>query len=87
MSLGHRRAISAGAFAETQSNSTETELNNRVMRGRAFEAIIWGMPAVNYDLMRQEMFRIGGKENQIVYWSRPLERQQPTLTPNPDSST
>ena len=31
------------------------------------------MPAVNYDLMLQEFKRTGGKENQIVYWSRPLD--------------
>lgn len=49
------------------------------------EAVIWGMPAVNYDLMRQEMFRVGGKENQVVYWSRPLDWHNQTLTPNPDS--
>jgi hypothetical protein len=43
------------------------------------------MPAVNYDPMRQEMFRVGGKENQVVYWSRPLDWHNQTLTPNPDS--
>ena len=43
------------------------------------------MPAVNYDLMRQEMFRVGGKENQVVYWSRPLDWHNQTLTPNPNS--
>jgi hypothetical protein len=47
--------------------------------------VIWGMPAVNYDLMLQEFKRIGGKENQIVYWSRPLDGNNQTLTPNPDS--
>jgi hypothetical protein len=28
------------------------------------------MPAVNYDLMCQEMLKLGGRPNQIVYWSR-----------------
>jgi hypothetical protein len=27
----------------------------RLARGRAVEAVIWGMPVVNYDLMLQEM--------------------------------
>jgi hypothetical protein len=35
--------------------------------------------------MLQECKRIGGKENQIVYWSRPLDGNNQTLTPNPDS--
>jgi hypothetical protein len=78
-------AVSARAPAESQSSSTKVEPYDRVVQGRAIEAVIWGMPAVNYDLMRQEMFRIGGKENQIVYWSRPLDGSNQTLTPNPDS--
>jgi hypothetical protein len=41
---------------------------------RAVEAVIWGMPIVNYDLMRQEMLnKTNGKVNQIVYWGRPLD--------------
>src|SRR6478609_2128214 len=78
-------AVLGSAFAETQSTSTPTELADRLMQGRAVEAVIWGMPGVNYDLMRQEMFRIGGKENQVVYWGRPLDGNNQTLTPNPDS--
>ena len=43
------------------------------------------MPAVNYDLMLQEMLsKAKGKLNQIVYWSRLLDWQNQTLTPNPD---
>ena len=30
------------------------------------------------------MLRIGGKENQVLYWSRPLDGNNQTLTPNPD---
>src|SRR5262249_28160026 len=51
----------------------------------AVEAVIWGMPAVNTDLMRQEMFRkTDGTENQILYWSRPADANNQTLTPNTD---
>lgn len=40
---------------------------------RAVEAVIWGMPAVNYDLMLQEMLtKTDGEVNQVVYWSKPL---------------
>ena len=51
---------------------------------RAVEAVIWGVPAVNYDLMDQQMLRLGGKPNQIVYWSGLLDWRNQTLTPNPD---
>jgi hypothetical protein len=58
----------------------------RVIETRAVEAVIWGMPAVNSDLMLQEMLtKTKGKVNQIVYWSRPLDWKNQTLTPNPDS--
>ena len=44
------------------------------------------MPAVNYDLMLQEMLtKTPGKVNQVVYWSHPLDWRNQTLTPNPDS--
>jgi len=53
---------------------------------RATEAVIWGMPAVNYDLMRQQMLgKTTGKENQVIYWGRPLDWHNQTLTPNPDT--
>ncbi len=51
---------------------------------RAVEAVIWGMPAVNYQLMYAEMAKLGGGYNQIVYWSGLLDWKNQTLTPNPD---
>jgi hypothetical protein len=58
----------------------------RVMRGRAVEAVVWGMPAVNFDLMYQAMVReTGGGFNQIVYWSGLPDWKNQTLTPNPDA--
>jgi hypothetical protein len=65
---------------------TPAELAERSLHRRAVEAVIWGMPAVNYDLMLQEMVnKTKGKPNQIVYWSRLLDWKNQTLTPNPDS--
>ena len=53
---------------------------------RAVEAVIWGMPAVNYDLMRQEMLdATAARPNQVLYWGRPLDWKNQTLTPNPDT--
>lgn len=61
------------------------DLARRIVERRAVEAVIWGMPAVNTDLMLQEMTKTGGRVNQIVYWSRPVDWKNQTLTPNPDS--
>jgi hypothetical protein len=41
-------------YAETFSTD---ELAQRAVERRAVEAVIWGMPAVNYDLMLQAMLR------------------------------
>ncbi|MGI6851001.1 DUF1254 domain-containing protein [Mesorhizobium sp. 1B3] len=49
------------------------------------EAVIWGMPAVNFDRMLQAAIANGAKPNQVVYWSRPVNALNQTLTPNPDT--
>ena len=77
--------ICAAASAHAQNSSAE-ELARRSVERRAVEAVIWGMPAVNTDLMLQEMLtKTSGKVNQIVYWGRPLDWRNQTLTPNPDA--
>lgn len=61
------------------------ELRERAVGRRAVEAAIWGMPAINTDLMLQEMLnKTAGKVNQVIYWGRPLDYRNQTLTPNPD---
>jgi hypothetical protein len=73
------------ASATAQSFSAE-DLNRRLIERRAVEAVIWGMPAVNYDLMRQQMLtKTAGKVGQVIYWGRPLDPKNQTLTPNPDA--
>ena len=64
---------------------TPERLAERAMHRRAFEAVIWGMPAVNYERMFQAAIDNGAKANQIVYWSRLLDWKNQTLTPNPDA--
>ena len=32
--------------------SVQSDLNDRVVRSRAFEAVVWGMPAANYQIGR-----------------------------------
>jgi hypothetical protein len=40
---------------KTGPTFTSAELTERAIHRRAVEAAIWGMPAVNYQLMYQEM--------------------------------
>ncbi|EJT01975.1 hypothetical protein RCCGE510_25771 (plasmid) [Rhizobium sp. CCGE 510] len=59
---------------------------DREIERKAVQAAVWGMPAVNYDLMRQEMLdKTPGKVGQVIYWGRPLDWHNQTLTPNPDA--
>ena len=61
------------------------DLARRAIERRAVEAVNWGMPAVNYDLMLQAAIRDAkGAVNQIVFWSRLPDWKNQTLTPNPD---
>jgi len=61
------------------------ELERQVLQHRALEAVIWGMPAVNRDLMYQAMLReTKGRDNQLLYWSKLLDWKNQTLTPNTD---
>ena len=74
-------ATSVGAH-----NLSAKDLTHRAIERRAVETVIWGMPAVNYDLMLQEMLaKTAGRVNQVVYWGRPLDARNQTLTPNPDA--
>ncbi|HZS19083.1 MAG TPA: DUF1254 domain-containing protein [Candidatus Udaeobacter sp.] len=67
-----------------QSNSLD-DFTNRTLQRRAVEAVIWGMPAVNFERMLQGAIRNGAAPNQVVYWSRPVNWKDQTLTPNPDT--
>ncbi|WP_114350133.1 hypothetical protein [Paracoccus yeei] len=48
--------------AQAQDGSP-ADLQSEVIHRRAAEAVIWGMPAVNFDLMFQAMLKAGGKAN------------------------
>jgi hypothetical protein len=79
----HSRVI--GSFASRGRLSVEDIASRRIER-RAVEAVIWGLPAVNYDLMYQAAVNtVKGAFNQIIYWSRLSDWKNQTLTPNPDS--
>src|ERR1700742_870658 len=80
--FGLTLAVASPALADPSSD----EIARRSIERRAVEAVIWGMPAVNYDLMLQEMLtKTPGKVGQVIYWGRPLDSKNQTLTPNPDA--
>ncbi|CDZ68140.1 Hypothetical protein, partial CDS, partial [Neorhizobium galegae bv. orientalis] len=79
-------AVAWIAMTTVATAFSREELESRTVERRAVEAVIWGIPAVNYDLMLQEMLsKTKGKPNQILYWSKPLDWHNQTLTPNPDA--
>ncbi|QIG93137.1 MULTISPECIES: DUF1254 domain-containing protein [unclassified Bradyrhizobium] len=85
-----RRLLTAGvalmlSIVAAQAQ-TGDDIAARNVHRRAVEAVIWAMPAVNYDLMLQEMLsKTAGKVGQAIYWGRPLDWHNQTLTPNPDA--
>src|SRR5262245_43748536 len=70
--------------AVAESFSAE-DMNRRAIERRAVEAVIWGMPAVNFERRLQAAIQNGGAANQVIYWSRPVNSKNQTLTPNPDT--
>jgi hypothetical protein len=48
-------ALACGAAAVAAQQPSSENLTRRMVEQRAVEAVIWGMPAVNTDLMLQEM--------------------------------
>ncbi|SNX98376.1 Uncharacterized conserved protein [Geodermatophilus sabuli] len=68
-------------MSSVDSGSPERAATHR----RAVEAVMWGMPAVNYQMMYEASARTGGPgDNQIVFWPGLLDGHNQTLTPNPD---
>jgi len=63
---------------------TAVELAERAIYRRAVEAFLWGIPAVNFELLYQSLVRAKGAWNQVAYWSRLPTWKNQTLTPNPD---
>lgn len=59
-------------------------IDEQVLYNRAFEAVIWGMPAVNSELMYESLVQAKGDYNQVIFWSGLINPNNQTLTPNPD---
>ncbi len=63
----------------------QPDVQQQMLHARAMEAVVWGMPAVNYDRMYQAFLKAGAKDNQLVHWSRPSDWKNQLLTPNTDA--
>lgn len=77
--------MKAQAGTTIESKFSPDELTARAVHRRAVEAVLWGMPAVNFDRMLRAAIDNGGKANQVIYWSQPVNSKNQTLTPNPDT--
>jgi hypothetical protein len=73
-----------GSWSVAHSLSNK-ELESGNIERRAVEAVIWGMPAVNFERLLEAGQENGVSPNQVVYWSRPVNWKNQTLTPNPDT--
>ncbi len=72
-------------IGKTPQTSFQPEnIKEKMLYNRAVEAAIWGLPAVNFQLMYKEMEKLNGSYNQVVYWPGLLNWKNQTLTPNPD---
>lgn len=78
--------MTAARNTGTASVFTDTELLERTLHRRAVEAVTWGIPLVNYDLMFEALVRDAkGARNQVLYWSGLADWKNQFLTPNPDT--
>jgi hypothetical protein len=59
-------------------------LDEQMIYNRAIETVIWGMPAVNFELLNESLTQTKGNFNEIIYWSGLINSKNQTLTPNPD---
>lgn len=85
LSAQEKKAEAGSSPAKQAEAGSLQDIGRQVLQHRAIEAVIWGMPAVNRDLMYQAMLReTKGRDNQLLYWSKLLDWKNQTLTPNTD---
>ena len=77
--------VSAVAQEKNSQAFSPAELTERTLHRRAVEAVIWGMPAVNYELMFQAMRDAKADSNRSFTGRVPSDWKNQTLTPNPDT--
>lgn len=70
--------------APQESSFVAVNPNEQAIYSRAFNAVVWGIPAVNSELLYESLVQAKGDYNQILYWSGLINSKNQTLTPNPD---
>jgi hypothetical protein len=69
--------------AQKTTNLTPDELNRRTIERRAVDAVIWGLPLVGEDAVKQAAFRDGkATYNDIVWWPKGGGWKNQSPTPN-----
>src|SRR5271169_3737871 len=69
--------------AQNTTSLTSEELNRRTIERRAVDAVIWGVPIVSLDMMRQAYFRDGKAEyNDIIWWPKGATWKNQSLATN-----
>src|SRR5271167_3968719 len=64
-------AVSPFATAQTPAASTPDPLAQQTVHRRAVDAVIWGLPLVGEDAVKQAAFRDGkASYNDIVWWPK-----------------
>ena len=67
-------ALGSNALAQDAAGRfSSAELTKRTLERRAMDAVIWGMPIVSFDVMRQGFFR-DAKACQIYEGSNQVQR-------------
>ncbi|KRD11234.1 hypothetical protein ASE21_05875 [Flavobacterium sp. Root901] len=75
----------AVAADSTQSSAFKpADIEEQIVYNRAVETVIWGIPAVNFELFNESLSKAKGNFNEIIYWSGLINSKNQTLTPNPD---
>lgn len=80
---GNNSAVSA-APDSAKAIFKPANIKEEIAYQRGVASAIWGIAAVNYQLMFGEMEKLNGGYNQVVFWPKLLDWKNQTLTPNPD---
>lgn len=72
--------LAAGVATANAQGQSSADLARRAVERRAIEAVSWGMPAVNFDLMLQAMQRdakAGPGSNKVNGWNYTVRLYRP----------
>jgi len=81
--LGTLSILGVSTLRASAQDLPPRELQQRMIERRAVDAVIWGMPIVSLDAMRQAYFRDGkAKYGDIIWWPKGNAWKNQSLTPN-----